>query len=274
MEIQWSLVLFTIISGMGACMFAFAVLQALLKKGPMPGKAETVVAFVLVAVGGCISATHIIYHLDRIVNALSNPTSGIFTEAAFVGVLCVLLAVYFIMLVRKSSEGGRKVLAIIIAIAGVVFAFACGNSYNMGSARPAWASYAVPVAYCASAIAAGGALNLFMKFVLKQKDAAAYAGFLAVIGGCVGLVGCAIFGLGDVSWATDADNGALTWLVLMLVLEVATVVCAALAWKKPKQLAGAATMTLAFGFVGGVGMRIFMWLVGTQLLNFFLMPLS
>ncbi|MGN0073507.1 MAG: 4Fe-4S binding protein [Coriobacteriales bacterium] len=52
MEIQWSLVLFTAISGIGACSFAAACLQALLKKGEMPTKLECVVG----ACGVCVDA--------------------------------------------------------------------------------------------------------------------------------------------------------------------------------------------------------------------------
>ena len=51
MEIQWALVLFTVISGAGAWLFACSVLGHLLKKAPETSKMETVVAFVLLAVG-------------------------------------------------------------------------------------------------------------------------------------------------------------------------------------------------------------------------------
>ena len=55
MEIQWALVLFTVVSGAGAWLFAFSMLGSLLKKDAAPGKMETITAFVLVAVGGCMS---------------------------------------------------------------------------------------------------------------------------------------------------------------------------------------------------------------------------
>ncbi len=55
MEIQWSLVLFTVVSGAGAWLFASSIIEALAKKDELPSKAESIAAFVLLAVGGCLS---------------------------------------------------------------------------------------------------------------------------------------------------------------------------------------------------------------------------
>ncbi len=142
MEIQWALVLFTVISGAGAWLFACSMLGHLLKKAPETSKMETVVAFVLLAVGGCMSVLHL-SHVDRILEALNHPTSGIFIEAAMIGVLCLILAVYFIMLMRGTSEKARTVVGILGMLLGVVFTYACGSSYMM-EGRPAWETIALP----------------------------------------------------------------------------------------------------------------------------------
>ena len=92
MEIQWALVMFTVVSGAGAWLFASSMIAALAGRGELPTKLESIVAFVLVAVGGCLSVLHL-KHVDRILEALNHPTSGIFVEAAMIGVLCVLIAV-------------------------------------------------------------------------------------------------------------------------------------------------------------------------------------
>ena len=58
-KIQWPLVLFSLFAGVGGCAFAFAgVANAL---GEMSGvtNAVTVVAFVLVCVGGLCSVVHL-----------------------------------------------------------------------------------------------------------------------------------------------------------------------------------------------------------------------
>ena len=153
MEIQWALVLFTVISGAGAWLFAFSMLGYLLKKDATPSKMETIVAFVLVAVGGCMSVLHL-SHVDRILEALNHPTSGIFVEAAMIGVLCVILAVYFVLLVRGSSEKARTAVGVLGLLVGMVFTYACGSSYMM-EARPAWQTVALPLAYFAFAMLRG-----------------------------------------------------------------------------------------------------------------------
>ena len=102
MEAQWSLVLFTVISGAGAWLFATSMMGALAKKSPLPTKVETIVAIVLLAVGGVASVTHL-KHIDRIFEALNHPTSGIFVEAALIGVLIVLALIYLIMVAQFQS---------------------------------------------------------------------------------------------------------------------------------------------------------------------------
>ena len=144
MEIQWALVLFTVVSGAGAWLFAFSMLGSLLKKDAAPGKMETITAFVLVAVGGCMSVMHL-SHVDRILEALNHPTSGIFIEAAMIGVLCVILAVYFVLLARNSSEKARTAVGVLGLLVGMVFTYACGSSYLM-EARPAWQTVTLPLA--------------------------------------------------------------------------------------------------------------------------------
>ena len=153
MEIQWALVLFTVVSGAGAWLFAFSMLGSLLKKDAAPGKMETITAFVLVAVGGCMSVMHL-SHVDRILEALNHPTSGIFIEAAMIGVLCVILAVYFVLLARNSSEKARTAVGVLGLLVGMVFTYACGSSYLM-EARPAWQTVTLPLAYFAFAMLRG-----------------------------------------------------------------------------------------------------------------------
>lgn len=270
MEIQWSLVLFTVVAGAGAWQFAAAMIEALAKKDELPGRAESIVAFVLLVVGGCLSVTHL-KHIDRILEALNHPTSGIFVEAAMIGVTCALIAVYLILLVRKSSQGALVGVGLAAAIVGVVFTFACGASYMM-DARAVWCTPALPAAYGLTAAGAGFAVNLLMKAVLKRDGASTgLAGLLAIIGVAVGAVVAAVFvlGTGEIALAVAGP-----WVVLLFVGAVVAVVCGAVAWKMPQ---GA----LACGIVGTVGavacaiaLRVVMWLVGTPLLDFFLMPLD
>lgn len=273
MEIQWALVLFTVVSGVGAWLFAFSMLQSLLKRGEAPGKGETVAAFVLMAAGGCMSVAHL-KHVDRIFEALNHPTSGIFIEAALIGVSCVLLAVYFALIVRGAGKGPRVAVGAVTAAVCAVFTFACGSSYMM-EARPAWTTVALPLAYCATAAVSGAGLNLLVKAAGKQDGkAVSFAGVLAVAAGVVAAVVAAAFSLHAASWLAAADNGALAWAVAMFVGIAVAVAGGAVAWKKPQGAMALAAAVLAAGLVAALALRIAMWLSGTPTMDFFLMPLE
>ncbi|MDO4291357.1 MAG: dimethyl sulfoxide reductase anchor subunit [Eggerthellaceae bacterium] len=298
MEAQWSLVLFTVLSGAGAWLFASSMIQALAKKGALPGRVETIVSAVLLAAGGLASMTHL-KHIDRIFEALNHPTSGIFVEAAMIGVLIVLMVVYFALLVRGSGKGALRAVGAAGAIVGIVFAFACGYSYLM-EARQAWMTVALPLAYCATAGAAGAGLNLLLKAVGKGGDAAAgadaeaasaapaaeaadgeragavsFAGLLAAVLAVVALLCCAAFLIYAAPWVAEAKDGFVIWAVVTFAAVLVAAGAGAWAWKKP-EAAGAAAggVAAAAGIVCAVALRVAMWLVGTSLMDLFLMPLD
>ncbi len=273
MEIQWSLVLFTAITGMGACLFSFSTLQALLGRGKMPDKTVCIVSFAMLVVGGCISVTHIMYHLDRIVEALSHPTSGIFIEALGTGIMCALIAIYFIMLLKDVSPAARKAVAAIAMVVGVVFAFECGNSYFMGS-RPAWTTYALPLGYCLTALAGGAALNLLLKAVAKaDAEETSFAALLTVVGAALGLVGALVF-LVSAGGYVAAGDGAMVWAALMVILLAATLLLGVYSRKRTENAVSVGAVASITALVGIVAYRVVMWLVGTPVLDFFLMSLS
>lgn len=262
--------LFTVVSGAGAWMFASSIIEALAKKDELPNKVETIVAFVLLAVGGCLSVTHL-KHVDRIFEALNHPTSGIFVEAAMIGVSCALLAVYFILLVRKSSKGALMGVGIAAAVVAVVFTFACGASYMM-DARAVWCTPALPAAYGLTAAGLGAAVNLLVKAALKRDaESVKLAGLLTVVAVVLGAVVSAVFFIG----AADAVAAlAGPWAVALFVGAVVAVVCGAVAWKAPANGLVLGVVATIAACAAAVALRVAMWLVGTPLLDFFLMPLD
>ena len=273
MEIQWALVLFTVVSGAGAWLFAFSMLGSLLKKDAAPGKMETITAFVLVAVGGCMSVMNL-SHVDRILEALNHPTSGIFIEAAMIGVLCVILAVYFVLLARNSSEKARTAVGVLGLLVGMVFTYACGSSYLM-EARPAWQTVTLPLAYFGTAASAGAGLNLLLKAVQKRDEqAVSFAGLMAVVGGALGAVLAAAFCIAAGPYVAAADNGAVAWVVALFAALAAVVVCGAVALKQPKNALAMGAIALVAGVVAAIALRAAMWLIGTPFMDFFLMALE
>ena len=90
MDIQWPLAVFTLLTGLAGWTFFFVGLNEFTKKSKQDGFVVGIASIVLLAIGSLASVLHL-SHPDRIMNALSHPTSGIFTEF----VLVMLLGVPF-----------------------------------------------------------------------------------------------------------------------------------------------------------------------------------
>lgn len=158
MEIQWSLVLFTVLTGAGGWMLACVAIDEFAGKTRATNKLAVVVAAVVACAGGIASVTHL-SHPEHIMGALSHPTSGIFVEAALTGLMAVCAIVYFVLLVREASAGARKAFAVLGAVFGVLLSFMAGESYMMSS-QLAWNTPLLPLGYTGTAMPLGVALYL------------------------------------------------------------------------------------------------------------------
>lgn len=273
MEIQWTLVLFTAISGTGGWLFASSILDELFRKDAEPGKLEAIVSLVLLVVGGIMSVMHL-KHVDRIFEALNRPASGIFIEAALIGTLCVIIAIYFAMIVRKSSTKARLVVGVIGALLAVVFSFECGASYMM-DARPAWTNIGLPFAYLGTAAAAGTALNLLLKAAQKREaEGIKFAAMLTLIGGALGVATTAVFCLMSGVEVMSAESGLNLWTIGLFVLLAIACISSAFAIKNANQGALLGGIACIAGFLAAVCLRVVMWLVGSPILDLFLMRLE
>lgn len=271
MEVQWALVLFTVVSGAGAWLFAWSVLQSLMKRGSLPGKTEAVASFALLVVGGCLSVLHL-KHVDRIFEALNHPTSGIFIEAAMIGIMCAIVAVYFVMLLRGAGEGSLKVVGAIGAIVGAVFTFECGASYLM-EARAAWMTPMLPLGYCATAAAAGAGMNGLLRAVAKQDEKdLSFSGLLTLVANVVSLAVCAAYCVISSEYLTV--NGAALWVAVLFIALAAGAAAGVVQWKKPQQSLALSTVALVAGLLAAIALRVAMWAMGTPLMDLFLMPLG
>lgn len=272
MEIQWTLVLFTALGGTGAWLFASAALGELLNKEKEPSKVEAIVSFILLVIGGLLSVMHL-KHPDRILEALNRPTSGIFIEAALIGIICVVIAIYFIMVMRGSSPKARKVVAAIALVLGIVFSYACGSSYQM-DARPAWATISLPLAYFGTAAAAGTALNLLIKVALKREaESIRFAGMVALIGGILGVLTAAIFCFSSGGEIFTAQNDLSLWLIVLFLSLIVACVCSAFAIKQADKGIVLAVVAVAGGLIAAISLRVVMWLIGTPIMDIFMMPM-
>ncbi len=267
MAIQWSLVLFTVLSGCGAWLFACTAADEF--RGGAAAKVRMpacIAALVLLIVGGIASATHL-SHVDRIMAVLAHPTAGIFLEALLLGLLAACIAVYAVLVKRGAASSARKVLAGAGIVLAVTFSFACGVSYMMSS-RPLWNTIALPLAYLGTVAATGTALYLAMCAALKVDDAEVRnAGIYTVAGAALALALSLAYGVA--SGVAFGEQAALYWAAVVLCGAVAPAVCGALAACKPDGALALGVVALAGALAGSIALRAVMWLAGVAVANYF-----
>ena len=263
MAIQWSLVLFTVLTGAGGWMLACVAIDEFAGRTRGVNKLAVVVAAVVACIGGIASVTHL-SHPEHIMGALSHPTSGIFTEAALTGLLAVCAVVYFVLLVRGASAGARKAFAVLGAVFGVALSFMAGESYMMSS-QLAWNTPLLPLGYLGTVMPLGIALYVALASRDKQADTSLYVKLL-VAGGVVAAVTAAAYGA--VSGA-GADQPMLLWVLPVVVGRDAPAVLGCVALKKPEQAFALACATALCALVGATAYRCVMWLASAVVNNFF-----
>lgn len=161
MSIEWPLVFFTLLVGLGCGTFVGSVVMTEWQgKAVQIRPASLIVALAALVLGGLSSVLHL-GHPERIFAALGHPTSGIFLEALMIGLVGLDIIIYLIALQRKAGGRTRKIIGTIGIIPAVILAFAVGYSYVMPS-RPAWDTLILPLFYVASA----GVIGCFSLSVL------------------------------------------------------------------------------------------------------------
>lgn len=263
MEIQWSLILFTALTGAAGWGFATLALQEVRGKSGKSGFSVALVLLVVLLVGGCASVTHL-SHPENILGALSHPTSGIFVEAVLVGLTALAALVYLVVKKREGAQGAVKGFAVIAGALGIVLSFMAGESYVVAS-QPAWNTPLMPLAYCLTAAPAGVAL-CWLVFALAQKSAGEDSKALGNVLGIVGLLGA----VSAIAWG--AASGHIAEIGGGIGLAVAGSLVAALMGfiaRSGKNVIALTAIALVCALVGAIGLRYGMWAVGFGINNFF-----
>ncbi len=260
MEIQWPLALFTLLTAMGGCMFGFVALNEFTHKSKVSGLMPGIVAGIIVIVGGICSVFHLA-HVERIMNALSHPTSGIFIEIALVAATVVCIAVYLILLWRKI-DGGVKVFAVLGAIAGLALSFMAGHSYMM-EAVSAWNSYLLPIGYLMTGLPMGA--TLYWALCCKDQDSGKFMAICTLVCGILALLSVGAYAI----FAGAFAGAATLWVVLgaLILAGVVPIVTGALGIKSPGTTI--AWVTFVCVTIGACLYRILMWIDYNGVFGFF-----
>lgn len=259
MEIQWPLALFTLLTSMGGCLFLFTGLNEFTKKSETSGFVPGLAAAIIAVVGGLCSVAHLA-HVERIMNALSHPTSGIFVEAVLVGCLVVCIAVYLICL-KRNAQGAVKVFAVLGMVFGVLLSFMAGHSYMM-SAIATWNTLLLPCAYLLTALPMGA--GLYWALACKDEASGKFMAVCTLVCGVLALVGAGAYAVYAGGFAGD---GLVYSLGAVLLGGVAPVVCGALGMRQPKPVYG--WVAFACATIGALALRILMWVVYAVVYGFF-----
>lgn len=262
MSVQWSLALFTALTGIAGWLFACVAADEFLGKTKQTAFKASLVALIIAVVGGIASVTHLA-HPEHMLNVLGHPTEGIFLEALLTGLMCLCGIVFMILVKREAGAGARKAFAVAAAVLGIVLSFAAGKSYMMASI-PAWNTFLLPLGYLGTAVPGGIAAYLVVAASCEDEKAnlKQYGTFL-LVGGVV----AAITGLLYLCVATSSQLAL--GAAVVLVGGVAPAVCGYLITRHPEKTMQYAAIALACAFVGAMCYRCAMWLVFNKVVNLF-----
>ena len=289
MEIQWPLLIFSVLLGVTSGSFVFLAvgeLKGMFKNVRFSG---ALIALACLAVGGCVSVLHM-GHPERATHLLGNLGSGLSKEL-FVVALMGIVAFAYLVLSRKDYPGASKVLGVLGGLLGLALPVVAGASYLI-AARPAWDSAALPLMYLGAGLAMG--MTLMCALVLLRGDSAREGGFALKLA-LAGVVIMVVTTVAYVVWIAVApypapsrsidrlvsgDLAVMFWpgvVVIGMVVPVALTALACVRATKgdggsgvadPKMLAFMMLGACACTAIGAVVIRIIMYAVGTSVEQF------
>ena len=252
MAVQWSLVIFTLLTGAAGWCFAALAFDAVRGKNQDKALAVTIVALVLMVVGGAASVTHLA-HPGNMLAALNNPTSGIFVEAMLVGLSSVYMIVFAILVKRDAAPMAAKVFAVVGGVLGVALSYLAGSSYLM-EAISSWNTVVLPLGYLATAVPAG--IALYLAVVGGDAEDPQALLVVMVVGAVLGAVLGLVYALGS---GSEADVTLLLYGGVVACGGLVPVVCGLLAFKRRAQMRTLMAVACACALVGALCFRVIMW---------------
>lgn len=270
MEIQWPLVLFSLFAGTGGTLFAFAGASEFAGGERKARETAAIVSLALMVVGGCFSVLHLaspLHALSAVTNLLS--FSGISIELMLLGATFVAVAAYLALSKRGAVGGqGAKALAVIGSILGLMLAFFCGHGYVI-EGQPTWNTNLLPCAYLGTCLACGAfAFAMLCNACGNAKGLPAWVGVACLVSGVLGAVGA--LGYAQFLGASAVAQPLLLWIGVGACGVVGVLASAVVVWRQSESnVQLACTLGLLFAVVGGLSVRVLMWVCATGFVNLF-----
>lgn len=270
-KIQWPLVLFSMLAGCGGCAFAFAGLANVWGETTEVTLLVVGVAFALVVIGAICSMMHLAtpkHAFAAVTHLLS--FSGISLELIMLGVVCALMVVYAACATIFDNATGRLILGIAGIVSGVTLAFVTGHGYLISS-KPTWNTKKLPLAYTGTAAVAGGFLYLMIG-AFAGADPLVLSKLTWVLVSCVLFsVASVLAWLGHLGIERERRNPNLyRWGIVLCGLVAPTLAAVALVFVPVSPwFAVVSGVGFIAAVIGGVAVRMLMWIVGAGFLFFF-----
>lgn len=289
MEIQWPLLIFSVLLGITSGSFVFLGVGELKNKFVEVRFSGALIGLICLAVGGCASVFHM-GHPERATHLLGNLGSGLSKEL-FVVALMGIVAIVYVVLAKKDYPAARKVFGVLGAVLGLVLPVVAGASYLI-AARPAWDSAALPLMYLGAGLAMG--MLLMCGLVLLRGNAKEDGGFalrLALAGVVIMIVTVVAYVIWiavapyqapsrSIARLLSGDLAVMFWLGVVAVGLIAPAALTGLACVQstkgegasgiadPKKLATYMFVAFACSAVGAIVLRVIMYDLGTSVEQF------
>lgn len=282
MAVEWELLLFSLLIGLGMGSFIFVAVTEWLGKLESIRLPGAITSLVLLGVGGVISALHL-GHPERAFYILGNIKSGIAQEFILTTIAGGLIVLYIALLLWKgASDNARKYVATFGLVAAVLLIFSSGNIHVL-AARPAWTTFIIPLLYVAMA-APLGLFVMYLWTIRKKEDTLLIqnvnkATFYSLIAVAVVLISYIIFlavaANPDPSRSPmrllAGDLSLLFWGAIILVGLIIPMVLTFLKMKG-KSFGNALTVPvtgLVGVLIGSISIRVMIYLLGSSVHHFF-----
>ncbi|PWM44630.1 MAG: hypothetical protein DBX43_01795 [Coriobacteriia bacterium] len=272
--IQWPLVLFSLLAGAGGCAFAFAGASEFVGGTKRARFVVGVVSLVLVVVGGLFSVLHLAspQHVMAAVRHVFS-FSGVSVELMVLGLVVVVGVAYLVLSKRSGVDGARKGFAVAGIVLGLLLAFVTGHGYVI-SAKAAWFTEILPIAYMGTSLAAGALLFLLVSLAADKEFSAKPWGVPVLAASIVGAVTIVAYlaylqsaGFDVTSQALVTGLAVVCGIVVAIGCSIAILRCAAGGNRQTL------TVLAAVGFVGalagGLAVRLLMWLFSEGFMELF-----
>lgn len=280
MEIQWTLLFFTLFVGLGAGVFAYTALAEFRGGSKNSRLIGAIIALVALGIGGIASYFHL-GHPERLFHILGNVNSSISQELILAVITGAVFVVYIYLVWRDAPENTRKILAGIGLVMSVLMAATTGKIYYL-SARPAWHTWLLPLIYLSSASVMGIFATWLYESSSGDKQVKARTRQVAKITLLIQfvlilayIIFLAMSPLPDDTRSPlrllSGDLASLFWIgVIILGLIIPAALAFGIKPLESQKLSPVLVGVLGFAsvFAGGIAIRAIMYMLGTSVEKF------